>query len=122
MEIRTNYQLILIKCLREEIKAFLTYTNDKETKKNRVLAFNWIFNDDYNPENEFSCQRICKALHKDINVLRKNVAFARNQRWNLDEYMNYSLYGKDPKEKEDAKNGHEETEASDQGTEEEPTS
>lgn len=95
--------MLLIKCLKEEIKAYLTYSDKKEAVKNKEMARDWLFDDDYESGNEFSCPRICKALGKDINTMRLNVLFAEKKQWSLDEYMQYTLYGVAPKEKDDGK-------------------
>ena len=100
MEIQTNYQRMLIQCLKEEIRAFLNYSDKPKAVELQEMATSWLFDDDYNANGEFSCGRICKVLSQPIETLRINIAFARNKGWSLDEYMNYSLYGEKPKEVE----------------------
>jgi hypothetical protein len=93
----TRYHVLIIKCLKEEIKAFLTY--EEKTAKLKEEARSWIFDDEYNKGGEFSCRRICEALNEKIGTLRVNVMFAEKKGWTLDQYMSYSLYGHEPEEK-----------------------
>ena len=105
MEIVTNYQKMLIKCLKEEIRAFLTYSDNEKEANLREMAKDWLFNDEYNLGGEFSCIRICKNLGKNIETLRMNVLFAKGKQWTLEDYMDYTLYGEAPKRrKADDKN------------------
>ena len=98
MEITTNYQRLLIQCLKEEIKAFLSKPKNKKQEVYKSMAQKWIFDDTYHLDNEFSCIRICRTLGKDVNALRLNVLLAEKRGWTLEEFIHYSMYG-EPKEK-----------------------
>lgn len=98
---------MLIQCLREEIRAFLNYSDSPKAIKLQKMAKDWLFDDDYNADGEFSCRRICKVLHQPIETLRINIAFAKKKGWSLDEYIAYSLYGEKPKEKNNDENRQE---------------
>jgi len=87
----TNYQSLLIRCLKDEIKAYLSKAKTETAKEQKELARAWIFDDDYEPDSEFSCRRICEVLGHNITTLRMNVLFAEKKGMTLMQFINFRM-------------------------------
>lgn len=97
MPVRTPIEFIMARCIKEEVKAFLTYSTDEATKKRKEDARSWLFDDKHqDPEDPLSLQNICTTLQKPKDVLRAEVSRAERMRLTFKEYINFKLYGKQP--------------------------
>jgi len=92
----------MTRCLKEEIKAYLSKGKTERAEEYRQLAEKWIFDDEYEKNGEFTCRRCCEVLGQDIVALRLNVMYAKSNNMTLTQFINYRL-------KKGSTDGHEES-------------
>lgn len=93
----SKLEILMVHCIRDEVKAFLSKNSSKNAFKLKKEAHEWLFEDDNQgegPESFVTLSYICRHFNYNINILRSKILLAEKLKLTMHQYILFSASGK----------------------------